>query len=196
MINYVNHKFDDILKSLKLSILWNNKRGIYKNTINHHNIVVITQQFSYMMNPIIGIVYSIIPYIMALVIKIILIPNVPWYVKYFAMIVLLFYILFIYSLNLLCASVTVRNKHAPKQLFRLFTCYKFIDLKTRLKIINILETLTSVFIGFYCFNMYKFTKISFFTYFITITSPYSHICLTASDRDRSFGDLQLKNLQL
>ena len=172
MISYVNYKFDEILKSLRLSILWNNKRGIFKNIIDHHNLVVITQQFSYLMNSIIGLIHSIIPYIMVLVIKIIMLPTIPGYLKYYFIVLIITYIAFIYSLNLLCASVTVRNKNAPKQFYRVFSSYKFIDLKTRLKIISMLEKLTSVFIGFYCFNMYKFTKISFYTYFITITSAY------------------------
>ena len=95
MISYVNYKFDEILKSLRLSILWNNKRSIVKNIVDHHNLVVITQKFSYMMNSIIGLIHSIIPYIMVLVIKIIMLPTIPGYLKYYFIVLIITYIAFI-----------------------------------------------------------------------------------------------------
>ena len=74
--------------------------------------------------------------------------------------------------NLLCANLTIINKNAPRLLYRVFCNYKFIDLKHRLKIINLLEKLTYDFVGFRCLNLFKFTKLTFYQYFLTIISAY------------------------
>ena len=65
-------------------------------------------------------------------------------------------------MNLLCASVTTRNKDTPKYLYWVFCTSKRLDLTLRLKLEGLLARINSEFIGFQCLNMFEFTKMAFF----------------------------------
>ena len=171
-IVYFNYKFEEILKTLRVAIRWNNTRGIMNAIAAHHSTTDLIHKLSYAYNIIIGTLYMIVPYVLVLMLKAQLTPGLPLYIR--AIIIAMFIItsIIIHLFNILCASVTVKNNRAPLQLYRVYCSYKYINLQFRLKILLILEKLTGDFVGFYCLNLYKFTKITYYTYFITLFTTY------------------------
>ena len=171
-ITYLNYKFDEILKSLRVAIWWNNTRGIMDAITSHHLTTDLIHKLSYAFNIIIGTVYLMMPYILVLMLKAQSIPDTPFYIR---TIIIGFFITslnIVHIFNILCASLTIKNNRAPLQLYRVFCNYKYIDLKIRLKILLILEKLTGDFVGFYCLHLYQFTKITYYRYYITIITAY------------------------
>ena len=171
-IIYLNLKFDEILYSLRVRIRWNNTKGLMASIEAHYKATHLVCLLSKTYNIILGVIYSVTPYIVVLVLKLLSISKTPLYIRIFGLNVFIISFSMIYMFNLLCATVTVKNKNAPRLLYRVFCNYKFIDLKHRLKIINLLEKLTYDFVGFRCLNWFKFTKLAFYQYFLTLTSTY------------------------
>ena len=171
-IIYLNLKFDEIIHSLRVRIRWNNMQGLMAAIAAHHKATHLVRLLAKAFNVILGIIYLIIPYIIVFVLKLLSISKTPLYIRIFGSVVLISSLTIIYLLNFLCATVTTKNKNAPRHLYRVFCSYKFIDLKHRFKILGLLEKLTYDFVGFHCLDLFKFTKQSFYQYFMTITSTY------------------------
>ena len=171
-IIYLNLKFDDLLHSIRVRIRWNNMQGLMVAIEAHHKATHLVRLLAKVYNIIIGVIYLIIPYIIVLLLKLLSKHKTPLYIRIFGLIVFIIAFSVIYLFNFVCANVTTKNKNAPRQLYRVFCNYKFIDLQHRLKILGLLEKLTSDFVGFRCLNLFKFTKLSFYQYFFTITSTY------------------------
>ena len=180
-ITYLNYKFDEVLQSLRMSILWNNTGSIMAAIAEHHSTTCLVHQLSYSYNIIIGTVYLIVPYILVILLKLRFIQDLPVYIRALIMITFVITLTLMHLFNILCASVTTRNKRAPEKLYRLYCSYKFISLFYRLKIMAMLEKLTGDFAGFYCLYLFRFTKSAYYKYFIGIITAY--ILLSKLDAD-------------
>ena len=95
-----------------------------------------------------------------------------------------------------------KTSGALKEIQKVMNSNKTVDLKSALKVVEEFSKLGAV-----VFPQFKAFSSSMALLNGLIdggTTPddkiekgiYSHICVTASDRERSFGDFQLKNLQL
>lgn len=171
-ITFLNYKFDDILQSLKVKIWWNNSRGIVTAIATHHKTTDLIHRLSRTHNVAIGLLNLIFPYFIGLLLKTLLIPGVPLSIRLYLFIVCTFSYINMNIINAICATVTVRNRNAFKQLYRVFCSYKYINLQYRLKILLLLEKMTGDYVGFYCFNMFKYTKMASFKYYLTLITAY------------------------
>ena len=169
---YMNLKFVDILHSLRVRIRWNNGQGLMAAMVDYHKEIQLIHSLSEAYNIILGYIYLIAPYIMVLELKLLLISDKPLYISIYFVVLFIFFIAVIYMFNMLCASVTTKNRNAPRQLYRVFCSYKFINFQHRLKILGLLEKLNYDFVGFYCLNLFKFTKMLFYQYLFNIASAY------------------------
>ena len=77
-----------------------------------------------------------------------------------------------FIINQLSASITVRNKSIHKYLYIIFCSKRIIRIRTKLTIDSFIARLNTQFIGFYCFNLFKFTKKAFYEYAFVISTCY------------------------
>ena len=77
-----------------------------------------------------------------------------------------------FVINHINASITVRNKSFPRYLYPVFCWKRKTNIRMELKIDSFIDRLNSQFVGFYCFNLFKFTKLAFYQYIFTLSSSY------------------------
>ena len=123
----------------------------------------------------IGLVYCLVPYILATFVGLMKIKRNDLIFQFLKIIYLLLFILtnFItFTINQLSASITVRNKSIHKFLYPMFYSNRIIRIRTKLAIDSFIARLNTQFIGFYCFNLFKFTKLTFYQYAFSVSTCY------------------------
>ena len=90
-----------------------------------------------------------------------LIPYFTFIIKVIAFACILGGVAGVYFVNHISASITVRNNDLLEYLFQTNCHNTNLNLRTKLKLENFLVELKTGFIGFYCLNWFKFTKMSF-----------------------------------
>ena len=124
---------------------------------------------------IIGLVYCLIPYTIALFFEKMKIERNDLLSK---LLKIAFIIAFIitninaFIINQLSASITVRNKSIHKYLYPMFFSNTKIRIRTKLTIDSFIARLNTQFIGFYCFNLFEFNKKAFYEFSLIVSSPY------------------------
>ena len=171
-ITYLSYKFDEHTNVIKLRIRWNNDQGIIASIEDHDYTVRLTNQLAILYNTMIGYIYLLLPYVIALFIDLLFVPDFTFIVKVMVFACILGGVTSIYFVNHISSSITVRNDKLLEYLFRTNCHNTNLNLLTKLKLENFLVELKTGFIGFYCFNWFKFTRLSFFQYTFTITSAY------------------------
>lgn len=76
-----------------------------------------------------------------------------------------------YLITYSAASISTENKNIPKSIYQIFIRRR-IPLKNALKLMSFLEKLCSRFVGFYCFDFFPYTKMSFYEFFFLISCNY------------------------
>ena len=174
-ITLLNYKLDELIKKLRVSIRWNNENGIHKVLKSYNELIDIVQQLSGPYNMIIGGIYCFVPYLIAVSIELVKLESddiILIMIEYLHWLTFIIAIITAFIVNQLSASITVRNKSIPKYLYPMFFNEKNIKLRTKLKIDSFIARLNKQFIGYYCFNLFKFTKLAFYQYAFTVTSTY------------------------
>ena len=171
-ITMINYKFDEILHTIRVSIRWNNTTKIIESIEQHQKTTRLLNDLQQLYSKIVLVVYFVYPYLLSAILKLFLAPNLNQYIKLFVILLLIFTTFMVYFFNFLCASITVRNKNAPKWIYPYFYRYKKIRIRTKMKVEAFLTRLNTEFIGIYCWNMFKFTKLSHYQYFMTVSSAY------------------------
>ena len=174
-ITLLKHKLDELIKNLKVSIRWNNENGIHKVLNNYNELIDIVQQLSGPYNMIIGGIYCFVPYLIAVSIELVKLDNndpILIMIEYLHWLIFILAIITSFLVNQLSASITIRNKSIPKHLYPMFFNERNIKLRTKLKIDSFIARLNKQFIGYYCFNLFKFTKLAFYQYALTVSSSY------------------------
>ena len=168
----LSYKFDEIIESLRVNIRWKNTKKIMETIKQHLKTTQLLNELGEFYSRIIGIIYLNIPYILSFTVKPLLIPGFDPFLKVIMVTIFVSALLTTYLINFLVAAITVRNRDAPKYLYPNFILINKMTISTKLKIEAYLERLITEFIGIHCFNMFEFTKLSFYQYFVTITSVY------------------------
>ena len=163
-ITVLNYRFYELIDKLRVSIRWNNIKAIHKIVESYDQLISDCKQLSGPYNMIIGLVYCLNPYIINLFFKLMRIERNN---LFFKLLKIVFIMLFIitninaYIMNQLSASITVRNKSIYKYLYIIFCSKRIIRIRTKLTIDSFIARLNTQFIGFYCFDLFKFTKMAF-----------------------------------
>ena len=174
-ITLLNYKLDELIQKLRFSIKWNHDTGINNVLDSYNELIDIVKQLSGPYNIIIGLVYCFVPYLIAISVELVKLDKddlILIIIEYLHWLVFIFAILTSFIVNQLSASITVRNKSIPKHLYPIFINERNIKLRTKLKIDSFIERLNKQFIGYYCFNLFKFTKLAFYQYAFTVSSTY------------------------
>ena len=174
-ITLMNFKFDELLEKFRVSIRWNNENRLHEILRNYNDLIKDIEQLSGPYNMIIGLVYCFVPYLIAINVELIKINRNDILFKITKQLMLFLFIVAnvnAFMINQLSASITVRNKSIHKYLYPMFCNHRNRKLQIKLKIDSFIARLNSQFIGFYCFNLFKFTKMAFYQYALTISTCY------------------------
>ena len=174
-ITMLNYRFDELIINLKVAIRWNNEKGLNRILESYNELIGVVQQLSGPYNMIIGLVYCLVPYIISISLEVTIIDRDD---LLFIIINYIFWLTFLmanlnaFIINQLSASITVRNKSIHKYLYPMFINGRNRNLRIKLKFDSFIARLNTQFIGFYCFNLFKFIKMAFYQYSFTISSCY------------------------
>ena len=174
-ITVLNYRLDELIDELRVSIRWNNMNAIHRIIESYDELISDCQQLSGTYNVIIGLVYCLVPYVIALFFEMMKIERND---LLFKLLKNGFIIAFIitninaFIINQLSASITVRNKSIHKYLYPMFFSNMKIRIRTKLTIDSFIARLNTQFIGFYCFNLFKFTKKAFYEYALIVSTCY------------------------
>ena len=139
---------------------------------HHYNTVQLTNQLAIFYNILIGFIYIITPYILGLVIESLFVPDFHWLSKIVVILLGVTFTCGVYFVNHVCVSITFHNDSILKFLLRTLCNSKNLKLDTKLKLENLMVRLIYEFIGFYAMNWFKFTKLAFYQFILTISSAY------------------------
>ena len=151
---------------------WNNSRQIIQSIEQHQRTTQLLNELGQMYSRIMFVIYLVLPYTLSDLIKLSIAPNMNQYIRMTGIAIFVVILILVYFFNYICASITVRNKIAPKYLYSNFKRTDNMRISIKLKIEAFLTLLTTEFIGIYCLNMFKFTKMSFNEYFFTVSYAY------------------------
>ena len=175
-ITLLNYLFDELIEKLRVSIRWNNEQQIDQVLAKYYQLIGCVQQLSGPYNTYIGLIYCLVPYNLAIIIEIMNIDTSDELLS--KLVKVSFYLLFIginivlFMINQISASITVRNKSIHKYLYPMFINERKRKLKIKLKLDSFIARLNTQFIGYYCFNLFEFTKMMFYQYALTVSTSY------------------------
>ena len=155
-ITLLNYRFDELIDKIRVSIRWNNTKAIHKIVESYDQLISDCQQLSGPYNLIIGLVYCLVPYLIALLFELMKINRNDFVFQIFKITFIIVFILTninAFIINQLSASITVRNKSIHKYLYPMFCSKRIIKIRTKLTIDSFIARLNTQFIGFYCFNL-------------------------------------------
>ena len=187
IILFLNMKIREIIKLIKISVLWRNKLRLLDNMMTYNKFTKLVHEISGVINMLIGITYTISPIFISLCI--IILKNDPETLieLLFHLTILLWYpvlFLLLYIINHYCASLPLRNRSISKLMYPVFYdknfhriesqryhSYQLSNILIHMKIDSLIARLNKQYVGFYCFNLFQFTKLAilqYLSYFFTV----------------------------
>ena len=190
---FLKLKQDDIIKSIRFNVIWRNKIRLYHSFNDYHDFTIMVKIFSKFMNFLTGVCYFINPYVLSQVIRTLneepknYLDN---FLQKLGMFCIIAYIFVLYILDDIASTLTKVNKTLPKYLYPIFKGKNFnrfnysigmnlnyrsgqlSDIMVRMKIDSFIARLNQEFIGFYCFNSFKLTKLGFYKYLYMCMSTF------------------------
>ena len=136
-ITLLNYRFDELIDKLRVSIRWNNTKAFHNIVESYEQLISDCQQLSGPYNIIIGLVYCLVPYVIALFFEIMKIETNDLLFKLLKMLGIFLFIftnINAFIINQLSASITVRNKSIHKYLYPMFFSKRIIKIRTKLTI--------------------------------------------------------------
>ena len=193
MIMFLNWKFDEIIRSMRLSVLWRNKVRLLDNMMIYNTFTELVHNISRPINYTIGFIFLITaPLISTTVILWMSEPKtlIELLIHLIIFIYIPIQIVLIYIFNHFCASIPLRNRSIAKYLYPVFydknfhriqmhRSLRFYSYRTKtsnllihMKIDSFIARLNKQFVGFYCFNLFKFTKLAMLQYLSYFSTVY------------------------
>lgn len=185
-IFYLRKKLAEITRSISFSASTNDRDKLLDMFEYQYNeFTKSVGQVSKAINCLIGVIYSITPYIISMTIEMtrVTINNLYDMIRLlFSVAFLIIFIIGTLIMNMACASINNENRPLAKYLYRLIAdigrqqqmpsslsnrhlLIRISYLKFLLKIDSHISRLNEQYIGFHCFNLFEFTKLGFFEYF-------------------------------
>ena len=174
-ITVLNYLFDELIEKLRISIRWNNEQRLHQVLQKYDELIGVVQRLSGPYNMIIGLVHCLLPYFISINVELMKIKQDDILFKWFKGAFLILFIIsniVIFMINQISASITVRNKSIHKYLYPMFISGRKRKLETKLKYDVFIDRLNTQFIGFYCFNLFEFTKLAYYQYALSVSSTY------------------------
>ena len=167
-IVFVCYKFDELRRSLMIVIHRQDSKQILIHIRLHSRLTLLCKRFSNLNNITLGLVYTLIPYVSVLSIECFK-SETDSYFDIIAKLIFLFTFSLVnlnsYLINQSAASISVRSKVFPKLCYKVFlTSNRSYNMRFKLKVEGFIARLNKEFVGFRCFNLFKFTKLAFYKY--------------------------------
>ena len=193
MLMYFKWKQDEILKSIRFNVIWRNKVKLYGNFQDYHQFTVTVYEVSKLINIVIGIVYVMTPILFAQAIMVFNQEVNSFFDRLLQIgisIIFPIWIFLIYMMHHLATIITTVNQSIPKYLYPTFNNKDFARLTNQvglnlnysfgqlsnvmvqMKIDSFIARLNEEYVGFYCFNLFKLTKLAFFQYLYVFMTAY------------------------
>ena len=193
-LNVLKLKQNDIIKSIRFNVLWRNKVRIYDNLKDYHQFTRLVDKLSKFINVMCGIMYLLTPLIISHLLWVLTeeesenIWENLFEIIFTFLVTLVIFIIYIFG-NFV-SNITKVNQTLPKYLSSIFKDKNFTrfehkhslnlnynfgqlsDIMVRIKIDSFIARLNEEFVGFYCFNLFKVTKLSFFKYIYIFMSVF------------------------
>ena len=193
ILMFLKWKQDEIVKSMRFNLLWGNKVKLYDNLIVYHQFTETVSKVSKLINIEVGLIYTMTPgmFSQAMMILNIQANNLEEMIlQKLVMLIVPFYVILIFIINHLACTITTVNQSIPKYLYQVFDKKNFSRLNHQvglnlnyksgqlsnimvyMKIDSFIARLNEEYVGFYCFNLFQFTKLSFFQYLYVFMTAY------------------------
>ena len=189
LIIFLKWKQDEIIKSIRFSVIWRNKVKLNDGLKVYHQFTRTISELSRLINMVIGMIYILTPIMLSQGIIIIngqANSKFDNLIQLIFVIIITFVIILIYIFNHLASSITLVNQSIPKFLYPVFNNMNSnnqVGLKTnnnsnrsnilfQMKIDSFIARLNEEYVGFYCFNLFQFTKLAYFQYLYMFMSAY------------------------
>ena len=170
---YMRFKFKEFRSQLERSVQIT-KQNIQLSINNYTKISDLVKDSSLFCNYVIGTVYYNCSIMITITRTIAFDETIQlWKTLLFSYLFVVILVL-CYAINLIASWLPTNNRSIAKSLYPLF-CNRhklFVKTRTLMKVDDFISMLNKKYLGFYCFNLFKFTKISFYEYFIVLTTSY------------------------
>ena len=194
MFMFLKYKQNDIIKSIRFNVLWRNKIRLYDNLKQYHQFTRLVNKLSKLINMLCGITYLITPFFISQILWILTDEEpksiIDKMMQIFFIIMVIILIIGIYIFDDILSSITKVNQTLPRYLYPIFHDKHFTrfkhkyslnlnynfgqlsDIMVRIKIDSFIARLNEEFVGFYCFNLFKVTKLAFFEFIYMLMSDF------------------------
>ena len=196
MLIFLNWKLGEIMKAIRISVLWRNKLRLLDNMMTYNKFTMIVHEISSLINMIIGTNHLMTPIYTSATIMILM--NEPkTYTDMLLHLAILSWspvmFLLAYLINHFCASIPSRNQSIVKYLYPIFYDKNFhriqmhrlilldnyrnrlSNILIHMKIDSFIARINKQYVGFHCFNMFKFTKLAILQYYCYFFTVYALI---------------------
>ena len=141
--------------------------------ISHYNRTIISQRIlAEIYNIYMGNIYFSTPIIISYLMPISMDKELPIFSRVFALVTWLLLALMLNFIMYLVSSLSKFNSIIAKQLYCRFCGRRMKSLMTMVKLDSFIARLTKEYIGFRCFTLLKFKRLSFYQYLVGISSCY------------------------
>ena len=180
IIAYICRKFDELHHSLMIAIRNQDCQQILVTMRLHSCLTRLCKSFANIFNLVLGLVQMMMPYMTVLSIEC-LKSEANSKFDVVAKIIFVFdftmFNLCAYIINQAAASISVRSKGFPKICYKVFLSpinpnHRSYNLRFKLKVEEFIARLNREFIGYQCFNWFKFTKLTSYKYILSIGVTY------------------------
>ena len=167
-ILYIKFKFKEIFERMKKSIETKDRIWMYSSIVKHSNTSDLTHNLSHYVSYIIGFVFTFGSSLMVILFTCATDQSLNPGIRAFWVLIFITLCLMCYTINVMSASISTANKSIAKHLYPIFIENRFNNFYINVKIEAFIARLSRVYIGFYCFNLFKFTKLAFFEFFLCV----------------------------
>ena len=165
---YLKFTFMETLTTIERSI---KHKSHYSNALlEHHHFSILLGHFSPYVNSVIGIMYNLSPAIMIISLQIMMESDIEIWKRCFIGNFFIIAILCGYYINKLATWFPMTNSKITNIIYPVYR--DKVSISKVLKLDNFIAILNETFLGFYCFNMFQMTKLSFYKYLFGISVTY------------------------
>ena len=170
-IYYARLKFNEFLAFLRNNVNKGNNQGIIKIILFLKQLRELIIDLSGHIIMVIGCAYNIYPYMIVISLHIALESQITRTRIFMTTICLVLFMLN-YIMNMVSSWFPQKNIDISKCLYRLACTNSLTGLRLRLKMDEFILSLNENYVGFYCFNLFTFTKMSFYKYIFGLSITY------------------------
>ena len=172
-IYYARLKYIEFLALFRnnMKLFLYNHHEIYSIIIMHKQLRELIIDLSGHINMVIGCVYNLYPYITVLQLHIAM-ESENTRIRIFMTLICFISLIISYVMNMVSSWFPQKNLYIPRKLYPLFCINRFNDKRLLLKLDEFILSLNENFVGFHCFNLFAFTKMSFYQYIFGLSITY------------------------